>query len=219
MSLATLTRCATAVALLGTITPTATPAQAAGVLSGFMRNVLADIAQAGRLARLDSTALRSGVRREIRVYTGLGMGIPSQIVRLWQDDRGDHGRFGLFWPTSQLPWSKEVFRAYVDSTYDCRTTTSSRTVNVCWLDERQNHESWKSVLASLDELGIETIQIPANPKTGLDGWMIIVEVRTPRGYRAYSFWAPDSTSRDPGERAAARVATVLREALHRRLAK
>jgi hypothetical protein len=184
-----------------------------------MRNVLVDIAAAGRLPRLDSTALRNGVRREIRVYTGLGMGIPSQIVRLWQDDRGDHGRFGLFWHTSQLPWSSDVFRAYVDSTFDCRATTTSRTVNVCWLDERPNHESWNRVLANLDELGIETIQIPVDPKTGWDGWRIVVEVRTPGGYRAYSFWAPDSTARDHREHAAAKMAAIVRDAFERRLAK
>ena len=219
MSLATLTRCATAAALLAAITPTDARAQAPGVLSGFMRNVLGDIAAAGRLPRLDSTALRNSVRREIRVYTGLGMGIPSKMVRLWQDDRGDHGRFGLFWHSSQVSWSKDAFRAFVDSTLDCRATTSVRTVNVCWLDERPNHESWSSVLAKLDEVGIETIQIPVEPKTGTDRWMIVVEVRTRTSYRAYSFWAPDSTSRDPAERAAAKMAAIVREAFERRLAK
>lgn len=219
MSIATLTRCATAVVLLGTITPTRAHAQEAGALSGFMRNALGDIAAAGRLPRLDSTALRNGVRREIRMYVGLGMGIPSRMVRLWQDDRGEHGRFGLFWHTSNLPWSQDVFRAYVDSTYDCRATTGSGVVNVCWLDGRPNRESWKNVLASLDTLGIETIQIPADPKVGLDGWMIVVEVRTRDGYRAYSFWSPDSTSKDPSERAAANMDVIVRDAFKRRLAK
>jgi hypothetical protein len=161
MSIASLARCATAVVLLGTITPTGARAQEAGALSPFMRNVLADIAAAGRLPRLDSTALRSGVRREIRMYVGLGMGIPSRMVRLWQDDRGDHGRFGLFWHTANLPWSKDVFSAYIDSTHDCRATMSSREVNVCWLDERPDRESWTNVLASLDTLGVAAAKMAA----------------------------------------------------------
>jgi hypothetical protein len=92
-------------------------------------------------------------------------------------------------------------------------------VNVCWLDERPDREAWNDVLTKLDSVGIETIQIPAQPKAGLDGWGIIVEVRTRTGYRAYSFWNPVATSTDPGERAAERVAAVLHDALNRRLAR
>ena len=216
MSLGALSRWVTTVALFGTIVRSDARAQVAEGVSGYFRNVLADVAKAGRLPRLDSTALGNGVRREIRVYTGFGMGIPSRIVRLWQDDRNVHAQFGVFWPRTA---NRDDYRAFIDSAYGCRAATRSLTMNVCWLDDRPDHESWNDVLATLDALGIETIQMPADPKTGFDGWMILAEARTRGSYRAYSFWMPDSTSKDPGERAAAKVAAILREPFNRRLPK
>jgi len=226
--------CVAGLLLLAAVLSTRAGAQSVDGLSPFFRNVLADVAAAGRVSRLDSAALASGVRREVRIYTGFGMGTPSHVVRLWQDDdRAVHGRFGLLWgsgpPRATLPPKEErVLReqeraasapvtAWVDSVYGCRATTQVRTMNVCWLGERPGRVAWTDLLERLDSLGVDSVRPPVNPKQGTDGWMIIVETRSRAGYRAYSYWMPDSASTDPGERAAARAAAVVRNAFARRV--
>jgi hypothetical protein len=210
-------------------------AQTADIIASYFRDVMADVATAGRLVRLDSNALGNAVRRAIRIYTGFGMGSPNRMVRLWEDERGVHGRFAVFWRTGlprtalspdeerarreELRERDARLRSWIDSVYGCRAPTQSRTINVCWLDERPDRVIWKDVLARLDSIGIESIRSPAEPKIGFDGWTIVVEVRSRAGYHSYSFWVPDPTSTDPGERAAASVATVVQDAFSRQIGK
>ena len=234
MLLGTFERYATAVALLATVASSASHAQAADITSRHLREEIVDAAAAGRLPQLDSAALEPGVRREIRIHTGFGLGSPNHITRLWQDDRGVHGQLGVFWrlgypswvssdqgpgPTEAQQKEDANVRKFIASTYGCRAVTSSRGMNLCWLDARPQRESWSEVLAQLDSAGVETIRTPAKPKMGVDGWLTLVEVRNASGYRTYWFWAPDPTSNGPNERAVARVETVLANALNRRLAK
>jgi hypothetical protein len=231
-TIALLEWCATGAILVGGVTSTDARAQAADVMTAYFREDVADVAEAGKLSRLDSTALASGVRREIRIYTGFGLGSPDRVVRLWQDERDVHGWLGVFWrtglPRTLLPPDAERARrdelrdpaarlkAWIDWTYGCRAATQSRTTNVCWLDEQPDRIAWENVFARLDSLGVESIPMPIDPKVGFDGWMIVVEVRNRAGYRMYSFWSPDSSSTDPGEHAAADVAAVVQEAFDRR---
>ena len=231
-AISTLKYCGT-IALVALAMQQEARAQVAQTMSAHMRDVMADVATASALPRLDSTMLASGVRREIRIYTGFGMGSPDRVVRIWQDGRDAYGRFGVFWPTglprsaASAEWerarledvreSRARLSAYVDSLYDCRATTQSRLTHVCWLDQQPDRVVWEDVVARLDSIGVESIQMPADPKIGFDGWMIAVEVRTSNGYHAYTFWVPDSKSAEPGERAAAMVAEVIRGAFSRRL--
>jgi hypothetical protein len=228
-------RRAAAVVLLGASVSADASAQATESSRSHFRDLLAEVAEAGRLPRLDSTTLADGVRREIRIYTGFGLAIPDHVVRLWEDDRGVRGTLGVFWRIGYPRWvrpeddraqfadfrkSDVRVRARIDSVYGCKNrTTSSRTLRVCWIDERPDRESWRDVLAKLDHLNVESIQMPVEPKTGFDGWMMIVEVRTRVGYRMYRFWNPDSTSTQPGKRAAARMAAVVGDEFRRRRAK
>ena len=200
------------------------------------RDGLPAVARAGRVPRLDSAPLPPGVRREIRVYTGFGMGAPDRVVRLWEDDRGVRGRFGVFWLLQERLYPKPsndgeremrremqkldaTIRAHADTALDCRAIMRTGVMNVCWLDERPNRVVWAQVLARLDSAGAGSIPSPVRPKRGTDGWAVVVEVRTRAGYRAYNYYMPDSSSSDPGERAAAKVADTAFEAFRRRLAK
>lgn len=55
------------------------------------------------------------------------------------------------------------------------------------LDDRPDRVDWREVLLALDSVGAESIQMPANPKLGFDGWAIAVEVGSQAGYRAHTF--------------------------------
>ena len=181
------------------------------------RGTLVDIAKASDLPRLDSGSFSPTVRREIRIYTGFGIFTPEDVVRVWEDNGGAHGRFGLFWRHGSE--YEPDLRALVDTAYDCRAIMRSRRMNVCWLDSRPSTEDWARLITALDRLRVDSIPSPVRPKMGFDGWSIIVEVRSRAGYRAYHYWSPDSTSTDTGERAAARIAEVMRSAFDQRLAK
>jgi len=200
------------------------------------RPALVDVAEASGLPRLDSAAVSSSVRREIRIYTGFGLGFPHEVVRLWEDGRGVRGQLGVFWPTgeprrgysspdeerihrAELRAAQTRLRAHVDTMFDCRATMQSRVMNVCWLDERPDRVVWARLLAQLDSLGIDSIPSPTTRRHGVDGWTIIVEVRRTTGYRSYYYWAPEVSSADAGERAAAKVATAVQDAFRRRLEK
>ncbi len=164
------------------------------------------------------------------------MFIPYEVVRLWEDARGVHGRFGVFWheENSGRRYSStdderrarddqternDRLRVHIDTAYDCRAVAQSRTMNVCWLAERPDRVGWaRRLLARLDSLGVDSIPSPLRPKSGVDGWSVVVEFRSAAGYRAYHYWMPDSASTDAGERAAARVSAAVAEAFKDRLA-
>ena len=52
---------------------------------------------------------------------------------------------------------------------------------------------------------------------GADASGIIVEVRTPLGYRVFQNWRPDSTSTDPSNRVAAAISAAIWQSFERRL--
>jgi hypothetical protein len=210
-------------------------AQTDSIGGPIFRDAVNEVAKASNLPRLDSAALLPGVRREIRIYNGFGFGVTDDVVRLVEHTHGVDGQFGVFWPAQtwmrvysspadkrrarekEHAWDAQI-RAHVDTAYDCHTIKRTRVMRVCWLPERPDERvAWAQLLARLDSLGVNSIPSPVRPKMGLDGWSSIVELRTPLGYRVYQYWSPDSTSTDPGERAAAAISTAVWQALERRL--
>lgn len=198
----------------------------------LFRDMLVRVAEASDLPRLDSTTLLRGVRREIRIYY-IGAGQPYRVVRLVQHTHGVDGEFGLFWPSGsylrsyssreEARRSREkgrefdaTVRAWADTAYDCRAVKQLREMNVCWLAPRPGRVVWAQLLARLDSLGIDSIPPQVRPM-GSDGWLSLIEVRTPLGYRAYRYWIPESTSANAGERAAAGIDTAVWEAFKRRI--
>lgn len=164
-------------------------------IHGIFRHVLTEIAVASELPRLDSAALLPGVRREIRIYDGFGVG-GNRVTRLVEHTHGVDGQFGVFWP------SQNWMRVYSSPAEE----------------RRARRVAWAQLLARLDTLGIDSIPSQGRQEHGVDGWGIIVELRTPARYRAYFYYMPDSMSADSGERASARVAEAVWQALKRRLA-
>ena len=209
-------------------------AQTDSIGGRIFRDAVTEIARASALPRLDSAALLPGVRREIRIYEGFGFG-GNHVTRLVEHTHGVDGQFGVFWTSQnwmvvysssaeerrgsveERAWDVRM-SAHVDTAYNCHAIKQTRWMRVCWLPERPNDRvAWSQLLARLDSLGVNGIPAPVRPKTGLDGWSCIVELRTPLGYRVYQYWMPDSTSTDSGERAAAAVSTAAWQAFKRRL--
>jgi len=204
-------------------------------IHGIFRHVLTEVAVASELPRLDSAALLPGVRREIRIYDGFGFG-GNRVTRLVEHTHGVDGQFGVFWPSQNWmrvysspaeerrardeegAWDARM-SAHVDTAYDCHAIKRTRAMRVCWLPDRPDGRvAWAQLLARLDTLGIDSIPSQGRQEHGVDGWGIIVELRTPARYRAYFYYMPDSISADAGERASARVAEAVWQALKRRLA-
>jgi hypothetical protein len=196
-------------------------------IRGVFRAVVTEIAVASELPRLDSIALLPGVRREIRIYEGLGLGSGNRVVRLVEHAHGVDGQLGVFWPSQSWgrvyaspveerrardedrAWDDQM-SAHVATAYNCHAIKQARTMRVCWLPERPNGRvALAQLLARLDSLRIDSIPSPMRPELGADGWGIIVEIRSPARYRAYFYYMPDSTSTDAGKRAAARVVETV----------
>jgi len=196
-------------------------------ISRIFRDALTEIAVASELPRLDSAALLPGVRREIRIYDGFGLGSGNRVVRLVEHTHGVDGQLGVFWPSQNWgraysspaaerrardedrAWDDHML-AHVDKAYDCHMIKQTRAMRVCWLPERPDARvALTRLLARLDSLGIDSIPSPLRQKDGVDGWGIIVELRSPARYRAYTYYMPDSTSADAGERASARVVEAV----------
>lgn len=213
------------VALLSATFPPRELAGQTDSIGTVFRDAIVKVAEAGRMARLDSANLPGGVNREVRVYTGFGIGIPHEVVRLWQDSSGTHGVFGVFWratlpeglDSATVQQFERTMRAFVDSSYQCRDILRSATTNVCWLPPRRSVEDWSEVMSQLDRFGVDTIPMPTNRRIGRDGCTVLIEVRTRLRYRAYSYWLPSATAVDPGERAAAGIVEAVGAAWKRRL--
>ena len=199
------------------------------------RDGLTQIAVASELPRLDSATLLPGVRREIRIYTGFGLTATHDVVRLVEHTHGVDGQLGVFWPAQtwwhvysspreerrardeERAWDSRIV-ARLDTAYDCHAFKQTRLIRVCWLPERPNGRvAWAQLLTRLDSLGVDSIQSPSRPEMGADASGIIVEVRTPSGYRVFQNWRPDSASTDPSDRVAAAISTAVWQAFERRL--
>lgn len=71
-------------------------AQTDSIGGRIFRDAVTEIARASDLPRLDSAVLLPGVRREIRIYDGFGMG-GNRVTRLVEHTHGVDGQFGVFW--------------------------------------------------------------------------------------------------------------------------
>lgn len=155
-------------------------------ISRIFRDALTEIAVASELPRLDSAALLPGVRREIRIYDGFGLGSGNRVVRLVEHTHGVDGQLGVFWPSQNWgraysspaaerrardedrAWDDHML-AHVDKAYDCHMIKQTRAMRVCWLPERPDARvALTRLLARLDSLGIDSIPSPLRQKTA---WM------------------------------------------------
>lgn len=204
------------------------------VVSESFRGTMRLIAAASDLTPLDSAATPDGVLRELRLYVPFRS--PSRMIRIWEDARGVHGAFGIYWRRAErlaragadrsasalFLAADSAVRELADSAYQCNRFTHAGFVEVCWLQPHAT-DDWPKLLALLDSASVGTIPDLAPPDTIApriiyrDGWGIVVEVRTGGGYRAYGYAMPSASSARADVRAAAAVAEAMDSAWKRRI--
>lgn len=193
-------------------------------IGSTFRNTIDSVATAADMSSLRNRELPDGVRREIRIYIGFGLGFPQRVARLWEDARGAQGWLGLWWPGTRLTYriangteadyaaARQERTSWVAAVRDfaaelgCTDFRARPSYELCTLPAQ--HVAWSDVLARLDRLGIG--QLPhLRDRIGFDGVTLVVEYRDRDGYRAYSYWAPRLNSTDSHERSAAAIMEAI----------
>lgn len=153
--------------------------------------VIDPAATAAGLAPLRAHALPPGAR-EIRVWTGFGLGIPHDLYRLHAARGAVQGTLVLWW-RHESEWeptdAPESMHAYVTRTFACGPIRWHDGVDACEPERIEPRPDWRALLAQLDSLGISTLETPpSNPNIAtLDGHHVVVEIRDGATYRTASF--------------------------------
>lgn len=142
---------------------------------------------------------RPDVEREIRVWTlGGGFMIPEPLLRIREHWGRVEGQFFEAWPLPAPDDRTGVRNARLYGLLDedawderagfmrCRT---SRYYRACEL-QRAASVDWSALLRQLDRLEISRGPAPPGCSRGLDGFHLVVEIRTGSGYRRYECWTP-----------------------------
>lgn len=159
-------------------------------------------AVAAGLAPLRANALPPG-EREVRIWTGFGLGIPHDLYRLHAARGTVQGALVLWW-SHESEWgpadAPESMHAYVTRAFGCGPIRRHDEVDACGPDRIEPRPDWRALLAQLDSLGIATLETPPSDPSILtnDGWHMVVEVRDGAAYRTASFevGAPNTPARE-----------------------
>jgi len=155
--------------------------------------------------------------REIRIWTGFGMIEPETFTRLRTDGRGVRGTKIFWWSRntradetaadrdSHLISNGELY-ANLRKTAGCGPKRQRGDYEMCAATLARG-QSWPAILQSLDSLGVG--ELSSGTALGLDGWLVVVEVRDGASYRTYSYFMPEATAPEPQERRAAAIAELV----------
>ena len=166
---------------------------------------------AARLRPLRATQLRRG-EREIRVWTGFGLGIPHLLYRLRVSGRATDGAVIAWWDHSG-EWgpsdNPESMHAHVRREFRCGRIRRHEDTEASEI-RLGRRPTWRQLVAQLDSLGISTLQTPANRLLVMDGFHMVIETREHDRYHTAYFPMPSPTG--PGD--TPRAHAIL-ELLHR----
>ncbi len=191
--------------------PANTVAETDTVLRGWAASDSA--AMALQLSVLRHTPLPSG-SREIRIWTGLALGVPHDLLRLSEREGRVDGSLGWHWSARHDPEDDPTevpIDAVVRRSVAGRCTKPRRVgeTEACRVHLRAA-PNWRALWDSLENLGVwrlpdqdELPQIGAS----LDGWGMTVELRDGQRYRSYAYDNPDG-HRHPAQVAATAVARI-----------
>lgn len=128
---------------------------------------------------LRATSLPKG-EREIRVWTGFGLGIPHDLYRLRVSGKNMRGALILWW-SHDGEWgpsdAPESMHAYVRRVFGCERIRQHEQADTCEGDFGRRPPDWRRVLARMDSLGVNTLQTPAGDPLVFDGYHIVVRER------------------------------------------
>lgn len=161
------------------------------------------------LPSLQKQGLPSG-DREIRIYTGLVVGYPHNIVIVRQSG-GVHGpvtgKLARYWPTNDSSFHAELDleKRYAElEANHCERPRRGTEAVACYVHLRHEPD-WRALLARLDSVNAWTLPDESRvPHRGMviDGWVLRVEARRDTSYHRYQYHNPEIYRPPEGEEAA-----------------
>lgn len=156
--------------------------------------------------------------QEVRVWTGIALGVPHELTRLTRRGGRVDGMLALFWFVHGEEHRSHAGRPMVPTDAvirhnlagQCGPPRRAGDTEACQarLEGRPN---WGVVWDSLERLGVWTLpdqeELPADSFMTLDGWSMTVEVRDGKRYRSYAYSNPDA-HRHPAQVAATAIANA-----------
>ena len=160
------------------------------------------------LPSLRAQALPAG-DREIRLYAGLVIGYPRNVVIVRQSGGAQGrvtGRLARYWPTNDTSFHAEMDleKKYADlEAHHCERPRRGAQAVACYV--RLRHEpDWRDLLARLDSVNAWTLPDESRvPHRGMviDGWVLRVEARRDTSYHRYQYHNPEIYRPPEGEEA------------------
>lgn len=182
-------------------------------------NVSDSAAIALGLTPLRHSALPAG-DAEIRLWTGMGIGLPHRLLRLSRSDGQVTGFVAWYWPIRDLPRTGGPPRVPIDSvlrySYSGRCEDFRRQGDAEGCIALLTHAPpWQVIWDSLTTLGVWTqpdqSELPRDGSIIGDGWSMAVELRDGDRYRSFAYSNPDAHPH-PAQQRAAQIGQVGGEA-------
>jgi hypothetical protein len=153
--------------------------------------------EALNIPSLRTQPLRRG-DREIRIYTGLVIGYPHNVLIVRQSGGVDgpvSGRLARYWPTNDTSFHSEIDMAQRYASMEarhCERPHSGAQAGACYIRLRRE-PNWRALLAQLDT--IDAWSLPDESKVPhrgmvIDGWVLRVEARRDTSYHRYQYHNP-----------------------------
>lgn len=142
-------------------------------LFGFAVN---PAAIAAGLRPLRDASLRAG-DREVRIWTGFGLGMPSAFYRLTTLGDNVRGSLIFFW-SHDAEWradTVESMHSYVRHAFMCGRIRRHEFIEVCEATLDRPPLNWERVLARLDSLGVRTLRAAPKLSGGADIDYVVIE--------------------------------------------
>ena len=171
------------------------------------------------LKPLRDTKLARG-EREVRVWTQIELGDPKRMARVRDVGGRIEGEGVFYWAVSdsnraEKPGQpREDIVAY-NNAGTCGAIRVREEMAACRL-RYVSVPDWRAILRQSEGAGLWTIPDPSTlPNDGimtLDGWTVVVELRTSDSYRAYRYNSPEAHPQWPSAAQAIRIAETFASA-------
>jgi hypothetical protein len=164
------------------------------------------------LRPLRAAPLPSG-EREVRIWTGFGLGIPHTLYHLRTAGGNVRGAIVLWW-SHDGEWepadNPESMHAYVKRVFACGRIRQQELIDACEANLGSRRPDWRRVLAQMDSLGVGALETPSANPVVMDGFHMVVETRDGTGYRTAYFSMPSAKGPGDTPRAAAILDVLAR---------
>lgn len=141
--------------------------------------------------------------REIRVWTGFGLGIPHDLIRLRNTGRTVDGAV-IYWWDHGGEWgpddNPESMHALVVRRYGCGKVRSAAGTDACAANLRAKQADWRRLFSEVDSLGAFGLRNPTDNRMGFDGFHVVIEILDENGYRTAYFANPSDKGGDDARR-------------------